>query len=136
MTLVTPFKAIHYNPKQVTLSDVITPPYDVITEEQGKAFLKKSPYNFAHVILMKKDATDYARVAERLKKWNESNVLSEDPHPHYYLYQQTFSVKGDTHTRNTLMSALQLSEFSQGAVRPRVAHGGPDLCDSRTPGRG
>jgi uncharacterized protein (DUF1015 family) len=52
MAQIHPFQAIHYNVKAIPqLSDVIIPPYDVITPDEKEAYLKKTPYNFAHIIL-------------------------------------------------------------------------------------
>src|SRR5262245_46221287 len=115
MAKIFPFHATHYNTKTVTnLSDVITPPYDNIPEGDDKKYLARSPYNFAHVILPRSANETYSHAKDLLDKWRTSSVLTTDTKPGYYLYRQTFTLGGATHMRDTLMCAVELSDFSQG----------------------
>lgn len=116
MAKIAPFRGIHYNPSQVRLSDVVTPPYDVIPPGDEKKFLSKSPYNFAHVILPRGDG--YKEVRQRLDKWLGAGVLVEDPQPRYYIYEQAFELSGQKHSRRALLCGVELREFADGIVRP------------------
>ncbi len=116
---VSPFTGIYYNPKKLpNLSDLITPPYDVISKSDEKKYFERSPYNFAHLILAKKENEDYKEAAALLKKWKDLEILKKDTGPAYYLYRQTFTARGETHTRDTLMAAVELHDFSDGVIRP------------------
>lgn len=116
MARIAPFRGIHYNPSQVKLSDVVTPPYDVIAPGEDKKLLARSPYNFAHVILPRPDG--YKEVRQRLDKWLSDRVLVADPMPRYYLYEQTFTLDGTKHARRALLCGVELRDFSEGIVRP------------------
>jgi len=119
MALVAPFHGIYYNAKKSPpLSDLITPPYDVIPKSEVPKYLERSPYNFSHLILPTKEDDDYVTASERLKKWKELEILMRDPSPAYYLYRQIFTANGQTHQRDTLMAAVELHEFSEGIIRP------------------
>ena len=119
MAVVSPFKAFHYSTQSITnLSDVITPPYDVIPAGKDKMYWDRSPYNFAHVDLPHSVSEDYSRAATTLKKWREHSIIVSDPRPAYYLYRQAFTIEHETHVRDTLMCAVLLSDFSEGIVRP------------------
>lgn len=119
MPLVHPFAGIHYNAKMIPdLSDVVTPPYDNIPEEERASYLDRSPYNFTHIILPRDDDPNYAHATQLLAKWRETKILLQDPTPHYYLYRQSFTVDGHTFHRHSLMATVPLTEFGEGHVRP------------------
>jgi uncharacterized protein (DUF1015 family) len=119
MPRVQPFAGIYYNPKMIAdLSDVVTPPYDNIPDEERDGYLNRSPYNFTHAILPRENDPDYVHTAALLTRWRESKILLQDNGPHYYLYRQSFEVDGRTHHRMSLMCTVPLSEFGEGHVRP------------------
>ncbi len=117
MAKVYPFSAIHYDPKTVPLSDVVTPPYDVISPEEAQRFLASSPYNFAHLILPKA-GEQYSDVRDRINAWKEKGVFKQENASHFYLYEQEFKWNDKTYTRSTLMAAVALAEFSDKKVLP------------------
>jgi len=119
MALVAPFPGLFYNSKKLpNLSDLITPPYDVIPKSEQKSYLDRSPYNFAHLILPRREEDDYTEAASQLRKWKELEILKRDFNPAYYLYRQTFTARGQTHHRDTLMAAVELHDFSEGVILP------------------
>ena len=59
MPAIVPFKAVHYNPQKVAnLSNVVCPPYDVISKEQQDELYKLDPHNFIRLELIKDEAKD------------------------------------------------------------------------------
>lgn len=119
MPEVHPFAGIHYNTKMIPdLSDVVTPPYDNIPDEERAWYLNKSPYNFTHAILPRDNDPEYKQTTALLAKWKEAKILLQDPKPHFYLYRQSFDVDGKTFHRYSLMGTVPLSEFGEGHVRP------------------
>jgi uncharacterized protein (DUF1015 family) len=119
MAKVFPFRAFHYNTHTIgNLSDVIIPPYDVISETECKTYRARSPYNFAHVDMAQCEGDDYTHARNLIEKWRQHQILSTDNQPGYYLYRQTFKIDGTAHTRDTLMAAVELRDFADGVVRP------------------
>lgn len=119
MTTIIPFRGFFYNSHEIpALSDVVIPPYDNIAAEKEASYLKRSPYNFAHIILPNPNDPDYKLAKEALGKWSEHNILAHDTHPSYYIYQQTFHFDGNTFHRRTLMCCVLLHDFNDAIVRP------------------
>ncbi len=119
MAKIFPFQSFHYNtPSLGNLSNLITPPYDNIPAGDEAKFWQRSPYNFSHIDLPKRDEDDYSGASQTLTQWIERKILVRDSSPGYYWYRQTFSIGGVNHSREALMCAVQLTDFSENIVRP------------------
>ena len=51
MADVRPFRALRYAAAAGPLSNLVSPPYDVISPEERRAYLAASPYNAVRLIL-------------------------------------------------------------------------------------
>ena len=76
MAVVAPFRGVRYNPEKIEqIEEVLTPPYDVINEEEGTFFLKKNPYSMIRLDLRNtgqkaKTGTDrYTETHARFDSW-------------------------------------------------------------------
>ncbi|MDO4569212.1 MAG: DUF1015 domain-containing protein [Planctomycetia bacterium] len=125
MPNIQPIYGIRYNLGQVgALSDVIAPPYDVISPELQEALYEKHPNNAVRLILNKKLPTDdeqnncYTRAAKTLKKWLADGVLFTESEPALYVYHQIFEYDGATYTRKGFMAGLEVQPFGKGCVFP------------------
>lgn len=125
MAQILPFKALRYNP-QVKLEDVVTQPYDKITETMQARYYERSPHNLVRIILGKRQETDtpsfnaYSRAAEYLHDWRSCGILKQDSEPALYLYAQTFTVPGtrDVAERRGLIALGKVSAYEDGVVFP------------------
>jgi uncharacterized protein (DUF1015 family) len=125
MAQILPFKALRYNPR-VKLEDVVTQPYDKITEAMQARYYERSPHNLVRIILGKRQETDtpgfnvYSRAAEYFHDWRSCGILTQDPEPSLYLYGQTFTVPGtrDVAERRGLITLGRLSPYKEGVVFP------------------
>src|SRR5262249_41646338 len=125
MAEILPFKALRYNP-QVKLEDVVTQPYDKITEAMQARYYERSPHNLVRIILGKRQEVDtptfnvYTRAAEYFHDWRSCSILKPDPEPSLYLYVQTFTVPGtrDVAERSGLIAVGRLHPYSDGVVFP------------------
>ncbi|MBV9087114.1 MAG: DUF1015 family protein, partial [Acidobacteriaceae bacterium] len=92
MASILPFRALRYNPGRVSVSDVMTQPYDKITPEMQDRYYAASPYNLVRIILGKPQPGDneqnnaYTRAAECFQQWRADQVLVQDPEPAIYTY--------------------------------------------------
>lgn len=125
MVDVSPFQAWRYDLGQVgDLSEVIAPPYDVLSPEQQAALYERHPHNVVRLILNRSEAGDTApsdraaRAAACWKHWRLDRVLRQDHENALYVYHQTFEVEGRTWTRRGFLGRLLLSEFGAGKVFP------------------
>lgn len=125
MAELQPFRALHYNPAQVRLNDVLAPPYDVISPEEREELQKRSPYNIIHLILGQKHIgsgeqadAEYAKAGENWRNWQSEGALVEDEAPAFYVYEQQFFHEGDLFTRTGLVAAVHLEAYENGVIFP------------------
>jgi len=59
MVEISPFKGITYNQEKIkNLDEVMSPPYDIISEEMQSKLYEKHPQNFVRLILGKINPED------------------------------------------------------------------------------
>ena len=121
------FRALRYRKGASSLSDVLAPPYDVISPEQARLLRERHPANSVRLVLPEGDPPDrYEAAARLLSDWLEAGILERDAEPGVTVYRQTFEDRGGTLTRHALIAALELSAFDAGDVLPHErTHSGP-----------
>jgi uncharacterized protein (DUF1015 family) len=125
VALVAPFKGLHYNLAKVpNLTEVVTPPYDVIKPDERQVFAARNPFNMVHLILPQALPGDdrlqnrYTRAAALFRQWQREEVLVRDPEPALYYCETDFEIQGQKHTRRGLAALVRLEPLSGGAVKP------------------
>ncbi|GAC1620637.1 MAG: DUF1015 domain-containing protein [Ktedonobacteraceae bacterium] len=125
MADVRPLRGIRYVRKMVgDLAEVVTPPYDVISEEAQARYYARNPYNGIRLEFGQEQAADttlnnrYTRAATTLAEWRLERVLRQDTIPCYYLYQQMFTHEGQTYTRTGLLARVRLEPWSAKVMLP------------------
>ncbi|MFO0958764.1 MAG: DUF1015 domain-containing protein [Isosphaeraceae bacterium] len=125
MPEIRPFRGVRYDIAQVgDLSNVVAPPYDVVDAALQEKLYGLSPYNVIRMEYNREEPGDqpgrdrYARAADFLKDWRRRGVLKDDGHPALYLYDQTFTVEGQTFTRKGFLARVRLEPFGQGKIFP------------------
>jgi uncharacterized protein (DUF1015 family) len=120
LATVRPFHGTRYSPAAVPdLAAVVSPPYDVIPDEELETYRSRSPYNLVHLT---RPGSDYARAAALEASWLSTGVLAEDAEAAFYLHEQSFEGR----TRRGLIGAVQLVPYGEGQVLPHErTHGGP-----------
>src|SRR5258708_37372126 len=125
MVDVQPLRGIRYASEIVGgTGQIVTPPYDVISEEAQARYYARSPYNIIRLELSRDEPGDtslnnrYTRAATTLAEWRLKGVLRQDALPAYYLYQQRFSQNGQSYTRTSLLARVRLEPWSARVVLP------------------
>jgi len=121
MAIIKPFRGVKYNNKKIrNLEKVVSPPYDVISEQEKRDYFNSSPYNITRLILPEPDRENdkYSSAGNLLNQWLNSDILSRDKEPSMYIYQQVFNVAGNNITRTGFICLLKLEEFNLGSVLP------------------
>ena len=100
MVEVIPFKGIVYSKENINkLDDVMSPPYDIISEIMQDELYKKHPQNFVRLILGKQNLDDdqynnrYTRAKELLNSWLDDSLLVGSDKPAIYPYKIGYKVK-------------------------------------------
>ncbi|MFJ3203329.1 DUF1015 family protein [Streptomyces sp. NPDC086989] len=113
-----PFHGLRYDPERVgSLAAVTSPPYDVVVRPDGVDHLQSAdPHNIVRLILPQADtpAERNEQAARTLHDWLRNGILSADPEPALYVYEQR---KGGLLQRG-LIGALALSKPDAGIVLP------------------
>ncbi|KUO16287.1 DUF1015 domain-containing protein [Streptomyces dysideae] len=116
---LTPFRGLRYDPDRVgSLAAVTSPPYDVVVRPDGLHHLQDAdPYNIVRLILPQ-DGTPAARneqAARTLRHWLSEGVLTADPEPGLYVYEQR---DGDGMLQRGVIGALRVSDPADHVVLP------------------
>ena len=124
MPEIKPFKGIRYNPENIeNLSDVITQPYDQITDRMERAYKEKSPYNFVRLVLTKyaeghDRQKEYADARRYYDEWSKTGIFTRDEKAALYPYWQEFSIGENKYIRKGFMCLVRLEELGKGNILP------------------
>ncbi|MFH8900179.1 DUF1015 family protein [Streptomyces coeruleorubidus] len=116
---LTPFRGLRYDPDRVgSLAAVTSPPYDVVVRPDGVHHLESAdPHNIVRLILPQA-ATPGARndqAAKTLRRWLSEGVLTTDPDPGLYVYEQR---DGNGMLQRGVIGALRVSDPAEQVVLP------------------
>lgn len=118
MSKVLPVRALRYDPARVgNLTDVLAPPYDVISPEEQDALHGLHRDNVVRLILGYQHPSDdpgdnrYTRSAAELARMMSAGAIRQDERPAFYVYDQTF-VLADGHevTRRGVIGRWRISD--------------------------
>ncbi|MFH1441366.1 MAG: DUF1015 domain-containing protein [Candidatus Omnitrophota bacterium] len=115
MTKIKPFKAVIYNQGKIkNLSQVVCPPYDVLSPAQQKYYHELNPHNFLNILLPKDTPDKYERAGQYFQNWQKEQILINDKSPAVYFYSQQYNLKGEKKTRFGFMALLRLGDRKSG----------------------
>ncbi|MEQ8142041.1 DUF1015 domain-containing protein [Streptomyces sp. OP7] len=116
---LTPFRGLRYDPDRVgSLAAVTSPPYDVVVRPDGLHHLQSAdPHNIVRLILPEAATPEErnAQAAETLRRWRAEGVLTADPEPGLYVYEQR---DGDGLVQRGVIGALRVSDPDEHLVLP------------------
>jgi uncharacterized protein (DUF1015 family) len=131
MADVQPLRALRYDQQRAgPLQELVSPPYDVIDDEQRAALAARSPYNAVGIDLPKADTPGgdpYAAAAELLERWRAEGAVVADDRPALWALTQDYRAPdGRTLTRHGFLARVRVEEYGPGRVRPHErTHPGP-----------
>lgn len=113
-----PFHGLRYVPERVgSLAAVTSPPYDVVVRPDGVDHLQSAdPHNIVRLILPQAGtpAARNEQAARTLHDWLAEGILSADPEPALYVYEQRRAGL----LQRGIIGALALSTADAGIVLP------------------
>lgn len=127
MAEIRPFRALRYTPEAGSMAELVCPPYDIISESQRLAYLKRNPHNIIRLELPRDGEDPYAQAGETLRAWMEEGVLRQDDQAAFYVYEIVFGLEGMSDISGLsrgqrsvagLIAQVHLEEFSKGIVLP------------------
>lgn len=118
MAIVKPFKGLRFNEKAGNISELVCPPYDIISEKQRQDFLNNNPHNVIRLELPREGEDIYEKAGEVLKEWLESGIVATDEKDTFYIYEEEFEVDGKNYSLKGIIARVKLTDFSEGVVIP------------------
>ena len=118
MANIFPFRAWRFSGDAGELSTLVCPPYDIISEEQRKAYLTRNPHNIIRLELPREGADPYAEAGKTVREWCTDGTLVRDNEAAFYVYDIVFEVNGEQKNITGILAAVEISPFSEGVVLP------------------
>ena len=121
MPNVQPFKALVYSEKNRNdLSDLISPPYDVLSHEQFLAMKAKNKFQSVRLCIAEDSADPdrYKKMKNLLGEWKQAGVMTHQSQPAFYLIEERYTEGGKSSTRIGFVGLLETSPFPEGKVLP------------------
>jgi len=120
MAVVTGFRGFRYNPEKIeNLTEVLAPPYDVISPEEQEELYGVSPYNVVRLILSRCEGEQkYIKPGQTFRDWIADDVLIQDSEPSIYPYLQEFDLEGKKIRRRGFIATVKIEDFSSKIILP------------------
>lgn len=134
MARIHPFKA--YKPESETVTEVASPPYDVVSTQEARELARGNPRSFLHVVRPEIDLPEgtpfdddrvYEKGAENLRTFMEEGTLKKDPDRALYLYRLTRNGRSQA----GIFPCVSVEEYDRDRIcRHELTR--PDKEDDRT----
>jgi uncharacterized protein (DUF1015 family) len=122
---ISSFQGVRYNQELVQdMSEVICPPYDVISPEQQKAYYKRSDYNVVrleHGTILSNDTktnNKHTRACTAFNQWLKDRVLLMDHVASFYIHEHCFTFQNIRKKRIGLMACVRLEPWEKKVIFP------------------
>lgn len=124
MAQVRPFRGLRYTAQAGNLTDLVAPPFDVISPQEQEALHSRNPHNIVRVELGETRPSDsetdnrYTRAAGLLQDWIKTGVLRREDQPAMYLCRHDFRHSGRSYIRWELLVQVKLEPWENRVVLP------------------
>jgi uncharacterized protein (DUF1015 family) len=122
MAEIRPFRGLVYDTSKIKPTVALSPPYDVINDEQRGALEALDDKNSVRLILPQGEGdTKYGKAAELLRSWCEDGTLRRSDRPAIYRYHQIFPHPEEperTIVRRGVIAGVRLHAFDERVILP------------------
>jgi uncharacterized protein (DUF1015 family) len=117
-----PFRGVRYDLDIAgAMSDLVCPPYDVISSNMERTLLGRNPHNMVRLELSELEGAAvpgrYSGAARFLESWSSTGILNRDLESSYYLLRQKFAWDGSVYERYGFFGVMRLHDLG-GDVLP------------------
>lgn len=118
MAQVKGFKGLRFNTdKSGSISTVVCPPYDIISEQQRLSYIEENEYNIIRLELPKGD-NPYEQAAKTLEVWENEGILVREKEDAVYIYEEEFYSYGKKYSVKGCIVKVKIEEFDKGVILP------------------
>ena len=124
MADIIPFRGILYNISRVSMEDVLSPPYDIITQGYREELYRRSQYNIVRIDFGKEQPNDserdnkYTRARRFLEDWLKEGILIRSEKPSFYAYGMSYQTDGKEKNLVGFLGLVRLEELENGRIHP------------------
>jgi uncharacterized protein (DUF1015 family) len=120
LSLIRPFRALR--PARGRATEVLAPPYDVLSSDEARERAKGKPWSFLHIskpeidldpAIDPYDRVVYAKAADNLQRMVKAGVLMRDPTDYYYVYRLTWRDRVQT----GLAAVASVADYKTNRIR-------------------
>jgi len=117
MVDISPFRGLIYNEEKFQdISDKVSPPYDVISEDDRNNILC-SRENISNLILPSGNNDEkYTNARNLLKEWIDKKILIQDCREFYYILKIDFELNGEKKKILGLIGLTGIEPYSSGKI--------------------
>jgi uncharacterized protein (DUF1015 family) len=125
MATIIPFRGIVYNQtKAGSISNLVCPPYDIISQADQQELYRKSPHNIIRLEFGLESPADtegdnrYTRAAALLDDWIKTNILHQSQEPAVYVYEMEYAIGSRTKKLRGFICLVRIEDYESGIVKP------------------
>jgi len=120
MTLIRPFTGLR--PVEERASDVVAPPYDVLSSAEARLKAHNRPWSFLHISKAEIDLPEntnpydpavYEMADVNLHRMLDAGILRRDPGPCYYVYRLVMGA----HRQTGLVAVASVGDYDSNRIR-------------------
>ena len=119
MVDILPLNGLIYNPEKISkYSEVLAPPYDIISSSLKEDLKKHSPYNIIALTLPDETSNKnkYENAKAILAEWIKEEILKYDFKKCFYLFEETFMENGSQKSFKGFIGLLKVEEYGAGKI--------------------
>ncbi|MCL5072168.1 MAG: DUF1015 domain-containing protein [Actinobacteria bacterium] len=119
MVDISPLNGLIYNPEKISkYSEVLAPPYDIISSSLKEDLKKYNPYNIVALTLPDETSTmnRYENAEAILSDWIKKEILKYDFKKCFYLFEEIFTENGNQKSFKGFIGLLKVEEYGAGKV--------------------
>ncbi|MCE5329452.1 DUF1015 domain-containing protein [bacterium] len=119
MVDIYPFKAMLFkNDDSGNISELVSPPYDIISPEQKQQLKKINKNNIVNLILPDEDNgfDKYTSAEKKLNEWIKSGILAFDEKECFYIFEESFIENGKWKSFNAFIGLNKIEEYESQKV--------------------
>ena len=118
MAEVKAFRGLRFDTqKSGDISEVVCPPYDIISEEQRLEYIKENEFNIIRLELPKGD-DPYGSAGRIFDEWLEKGILKEEDREAVYIYEEEFTAYEKKYKVKGCIVRVKIEEFEKGIILP------------------
>lgn len=118
MVNISPFRGLVYNKKKTgDLSNLISPPYDVISDNLRLKLMGSNHHNIVNLILPEGGSTNkYDNAKDLLNEWINDGILQFDEDRSYYMIEIGFNAGGKAKSITGFIGLTKIEPYSKNIV--------------------